>query len=112
MVPKISSLLWCLVCYRCSHLCRDLTVGCFFLQGMQDDQLRRLTDEVLKKRRIWALNIGENFNISLEAWQRFTTALSETSVAFMYVSEHHLMRTDLKIQMKDAIRRNRRYALL
>ena len=78
------------------------------VQGMLDDQLSRLTEEVLKKKKIWALNIGENFNISLEAWQKFTTALSETSVAFMYVSEHHLLRTDLKIQMKDAIRTNRK----
>ena len=76
---------------------------------MQDDQLRRLTNEVLKHRQIWALNIGENFNISLEAWQEFTDALVDTSVSFLYVSEHHLLRTDLKVQMKDAIRKNRRY---
>lgn len=75
---------------------------------MLDDQLKRLTDEVLKKGRIWALNIGENFNVSLEAWQEFATALEHTSVGFMYVSEHHLIRTDLKSQMKDAIRKNRR----
>ena len=41
------------------------------MQGLLDRQLALLT-EVLKKGRIWALNIGENFNISLGAWETFT----------------------------------------
>lgn len=74
---------------------------------MLDKQLKLLT-EVLKKGHIWALNIGENENISLDAWEQFTQDLEETRVSFMYVSEHHLMRTDLKQRMMDAIRQNRR----
>jgi len=77
------------------------------MQGMFDEQLLRLT-EVLKKGRIWALNAGENFEISMQAWEKFTKELQHTAVAYMYVSEHHLVRTDLKRQMQDAIRDNRR----
>lgn len=77
------------------------------VQGMLDSQLEHLT-EVLRNRRIWALNVGENFQISLDAWRKFTDALGETAVAYLYVSEHHLARTDLKIRMRDAIRINRK----
>ncbi|KAL0047356.1 hypothetical protein WJX82_001305 [Trebouxia sp. C0006] len=80
-----------------------------FEQGMFDEQLLRLT-EVLKKGRIWALNAGENFEISMQAWEKFTKELQHTAVAYMYVSEHHLARTDLKRRMQDAIRDNRRQA--
>ncbi|KAL0037779.1 hypothetical protein WJX77_011584 [Trebouxia sp. C0004] len=80
-----------------------------FEQGMFDEQLLRLT-EVLKKGRIWALNAGENFEISMQAWEKFTKELQHTAVAYMYVSEHHLVRTDLKRRMQDAIRDNRRQA--
>lgn len=80
-----------------------------FEHGMFDEQLIRLT-EVLKKGRIWALNAGENFEISLQAWETFTKELQHTAVAYMYVSEHHLARTDLKRRMQDAIRDNRRQA--
>lgn len=75
---------------------------------MFDEQLLRLM-EVLKKGRIWALNAGENFEISLQAWETFTKELQHTAVAYMYVSEHHLARTDLKKRMQDAIRENRRW---
>jgi hypothetical protein len=78
---------------------------------MLDAQLEHLT-AVLRNKRIWALNVGENFQISLSAWSRFTEALGETAVAYLYVSEHHLARTDLKIRMRDAIRINRRCASL
>lgn len=79
------------------------------MQGMRDRQLAMLTD-VLAKGRIWALNVGENANITLGAWERFTKDLQKTRVSFMYVSEHHLVRTDLKQRMMNAIRENRRCA--
>ena len=56
-----------------------------------------------------ALNVGENFHVSLGAWQRFCDALPSTAIAYLYVSEHHLVRTPLKHEMRDAIRANRRY---
>lgn len=74
---------------------------------MFDEQLQKLTD-VLRHRHIWALNVGENFEISLDAWEKFTQALPETAVGYLYVSEHHLLRTDLKIRMIDTIRENRK----
>lgn len=76
---------------------------------MYDRQLELLT-EVLKRKKIWAINIGENFNITLDAWQRFANQLPQTAVSYLYVSEHHLLRTDLKKQMRDAIRQNCRCA--
>ena len=79
----------------------------YLCKGMLDEQLHLLT-AVLKKGRIWALNIGENMNISRAAWERFTQELKETRVSFMYVSEHHLVRTNLKQRMMDVIRENRR----
>ena len=82
-------------------------VGCALMQGMFDEQLVRLT-EVLKKGRIWALNAGENFEISMDAWKTFSKELQYTTVAYLYVSEHHLARTDLKKRMQDAIRVNRK----
>ncbi|CAL8463490.1 g3024 [Coccomyxa elongata] len=78
-----------------------------FEWGMLDPQLEHL-EAVLRLRRIWALNVGENFQITLPAWARFTAALPHTAVAYLYVSEHHLGGTSLKIAMRDAIRVNRK----
>ena len=79
------------------------------LQGMLDPQLEHLA-RVLRNGRIWALNVGENFQITLPAWQRFTDALAGTAVAYLYVSEHHLGGTNIKVSMRDAIRINRKCA--
>lgn len=94
-------------CQMCFWFALDSTEIFCFVQGMFDDQLLRLM-EVLKKGRIWALNAGENFEVSLQAWEKFTKQLQHTAVAYMYVSEHHLARTDLKKRMQEAIRDNRR----
>lgn len=74
---------------------------------MLDPQLEHLA-RVLTNKRIWALNVGENFQVSIDAWERFTRALAETAVGYMYVSEHHLKHTNLKIQMRNVIRVNRK----
>ena len=39
-----------------------------FEEGMRDAQLAHLT-RVLKKGSVWALNIGENFKLSAQAWK-------------------------------------------
>ncbi|CAL5226309.1 g9154 [Coccomyxa viridis] len=78
-----------------------------FEWGMLDAQLRHL-GEVLGNKRIWALNVGENFQITNQAWERFTLALEDTAVAYLYVSEQHLRNTDLKVRMRDAVRLHRR----
>ncbi len=62
---------------------------------------------MLKLRRIWAVNVGENFSTTLDGWRRFAAALPATNVQYMYASEHHFLRTDLKTRMRDAIRVNR-----
>lgn len=77
------------------------------LQGMFDPQLEHLT-HVLHLKRIWAVNVGENFRISGRAWTAFCAALPDTHVGFMYVSEHHLMGSNLKVKMRDHIRENRK----
>lgn len=78
-----------------------------FEDGFFDEQLERLT-EVLKLKRIWCLNVGENFRTTLNAWKQFAEELPETAVSHMYASEHHFIGTDLKNQMKDAIRETRK----
>ena len=85
-----------------------------FERGMGDAQLERLTETLKVNRNIWALNVGENFEIGLPAWRDFAGALEETSVSFLYVSEHHLLRSSppLKPLMRAAIRRNRDRLLL
>eukprot|EP00803_Ostreobium_quekettii_P003889 evm.model.scf_407EXC.2 EVM.evm.TU.scf_407EXC.2 scf_407EXC:14109-19988(-) len=80
-----------------------------FEWGMYDEQLELLAD-VLKQRRIWALNVGENFHTSLQAWEAFAMELAHTDVAYLYVSEHHLVHTNLKSKMRDIIRVNRKRA--
>ncbi|KAK9821293.1 hypothetical protein WJX81_001784 [Elliptochloris bilobata] len=78
-----------------------------FERGFGDAQLRRLT-AVLRQRRIWALNVGENFRVSPGAWREFADALPHTAVAYLYVSEHHFLgRPGLKNSMRDRIRINR-----
>ena len=82
---------------------------CSCVQGFKDEQMLALTERVLKKRHIWALNVGENYHTSLNAWVHFKDQLPLTAVAFLYVSEHHLKGTQLKTEMRDAIRANRKY---
>ena len=45
-----------------------------FEEGMRDAQMAHLT-RVLKKGHIWALNIGENFKLSAQAWNAFANEL-------------------------------------
>lgn len=71
-------------------------------EAMGEAQLAALTD-VLRKKMIWCLNIGENYQISLEGWTRFCKALPETNVTHLYVSEHTIP-LSLKNEMRDQIR--------
>ena len=77
------------------------------LQGFGDKQLEALTD-VLRQQRIWAVNVGENFAISIPAWRKFAQAMPETAVAYMYISEHKLKGTDLKHHIRTVLRYNRK----
>ena len=47
------------------------------------------------------------WQITIPAWRKFANELHETKVGYMYVSEHHLLRTNLKVRMRAVIRANR-----
>ena len=64
---------------------------------MDDERLAHLV-QVLKQKQIWALNIGENFQITHYAWGLFLEELPLTAVSYLYVSEHHLKGTKLKVR--------------
>ena len=70
----------------------NTTVEALYIQnfesGFFDEHLVRLA-EVLRLKRIWCLNVGENFRTSLPAWRQFCEDLKETAVSHMYASEHH-----------------------
>jgi hypothetical protein len=56
-------------------------------KSFTDKQLYALV-EVLKVKPIWCINIGENYEVSTNAWHYFTEALTGTSITHMYASEH------------------------
>jgi len=78
-----------------------------FEDGFFDEQLDGLLD-VLRLKRIWCVNVGENFRTTLDGWRRFADGLDETAVAYMYASEHHFVNTNLKANMRDTIREIRK----
>ena len=70
-------------------------------------QLRHLIS-VLRRGKIWGLNVGELWHVSRAGWQEFADALPSTNVTHMYASEGTNLTAALKKQMMDAIRANRR----
>jgi len=60
-----------------------------FEMGMLDEQLRRLID-ALGNGRIWAVNVGENMQASLDGWRGFIDRLPLTNCGYTYISEHHI----------------------
>ena len=65
-----------------------------------------ISPQVLQLGRIWAVNLGENFGISRDAWWRFSRGLKRTNVAHMYASEH-VLGQELKTALIEACRTNR-----
>jgi len=88
-------------------LTENTTVEALYIQnfesGFFDEHLVKLA-EVLSLKRIWCLNVGENFRTTLGAWKQFTEDLKDTAVSHMYASEHHFIGTDVKHRMKAVIR--------
>ena len=88
----------------------NTTVEALYIQnfesGFFDEHLVRLA-QVLRLKRIWCLNVGENFRTSLPAWRQFCEDLKDTAVSHMYASEHHFIGTDVKHKMKAVIRETR-----
>ena len=71
-----------------------------------DSQLRLLV-QLLQKKPIWCLNIGENYEVSTAGWISFTQSLPLTSVTHLYASEH-VIKLSLKNEMRAHIRANRK----
>lgn len=71
-----------------------------------NEQLHKLV-ELLKKKKIWCLNLGENYDISNATWEYFCKSLPLTYVTHLYVSEH-VISLDLKNRMRACIRENRK----
>jgi hypothetical protein len=78
------------------------------MQGLQNEQLMKLLT-VLKtaNSEIQALNLGESPDVSMEMWRNFATALHDTNVGYLYVSDHNL-HPGLKNDMKKTIKKNRK----
>jgi hypothetical protein len=74
--------------------------------AIHDDQVRHLI-KVLKKKKIWCVNIGENYEVSTRMWEEFCARLPETFVTHLYVSEH-VIPLPLKNLMREHIRHNRK----
>ena len=71
-----------------------------------DDQLLMLIS-LLKKKKIWCLNIGETYEVSNAGWKNFCDMLSQTYVTHLYVSEH-VISIEVKNLMRFHIRENRK----
>ena len=81
-----------------------------FERGMQDEQLLNLMRGPLRLGRIWAVNVGENMEVCLNAWRAFARELCRTNVGYTYVSEHHIRKVrDLKEWMIFNLRMNRKH---
>ncbi|CAM9281461.1 unnamed protein product [Chrysoparadoxa australica] len=77
-----------------------------FNDAVGNAQIALLT-KLLKKKKIWALNLGENYNVTLDCWHEFCNDLKETSVTHAYLSEHTIS-AELKTAIRDTIRDNRK----
>mmetsp|Transcript_13196 Transcript_13196/g.23435 ORF Transcript_13196/g.23435 Transcript_13196/m.23435 type:complete len:784 (+) Transcript_13196:141-2492(+) len=75
-------------------------------EGMDDEVLQRLTD-VLKGSKIWALNVGENFGVSRQGWEKFAEDLKSTNITHMYAGSETTVCGKLKVKMRNVIRENR-----
>lgn len=75
---------------------------------MRDKQVLHLLRILqMPQCNIWCLNIGETYNVSDETWEIFADGLKKTKITHMYASEHTIT-TELKEQIRETIRLNRR----
>ena len=75
--------------------------------GIDDDRLISLVKVLKLKSQIWALNIGENDNITVNGWNHFIRELPNTNITHMYASEKAIT-PQQKLNILEIIRRNRR----
>ena len=63
---------------------------------------------MLQKSKIWAINLGENFRISLAAWQMFAREVAKTKIAFMFAEMDQFPLKDIKRELRATIAETRR----
>jgi hypothetical protein len=75
---------------------------------MRDQQVLHLL-RILQQpsSKIWCLNIGENYNVEDETWEKFTKGLVNTKITHMYASEHTIT-SEMKDEIRETIRENRK----
>ena len=66
------------------------------------------TTQVLRRGKIWGLNVGELWHVTRKGWEEFSCGLASTNVTHMYASEGTNLTAQLKHQMMTSIRKNRR----
>lgn len=76
-----------------------------FNEGVTDAEMDLLV-EVLRRGRIWCVNLGENYKVTTQRWWQFCDELAHTQVTHMYVSDH-VIPAELKTSMRSVIRANR-----
>ena len=79
-----------------------------FEEAMDDSMLEALCDVLKINKKLWALNVGENFKITQGGWTRFAEALRETHVTHLYAGSEDTVKGKLKKKMRDVIRENRK----
>ena len=79
-----------------------------FNEGMRDKQVLHLI-RILQQPscKIWCLNIGENYNVGDDTWEKFTKGLVHTKITHMYASEHTIT-SEMKDEIRETIRENRK----
>jgi hypothetical protein len=78
-----------------------------FETGMNDFALSLLTAMLKNNKHLWALNVGENFKITNQGWEKFAIDLRHTNITHLYAGSESTVYGDLKKKMRDAIRDNR-----
>jgi len=76
-------------------------------KGMDDETLQRLSEVLAKNRMIWALNVGENFQVTRGGWTKFAESLCHTHITHLYAGSERTVYGQLKVRMRDIIRENR-----
>jgi hypothetical protein len=75
---------------------------------MRDEQVIRLIKILqMPSCKIWCLNIGENYQVKMKTWEKFTAGLKDSKITHMYASEHTITHA-IKDQMRAAMRENRK----
>ena len=79
-----------------------------FNEGMRDKQVLHLIRILQQPNcKIWCLNIGENYNVGDDTWEKFTKGLVHTKITHMYASEHTIT-SEMKDEIRETIRENRK----